>query len=260
MKSLVMMLLCLALTMPAVAGEVYIPFLAADDPPDDSGRSTVPSVEVYNLGGVARRYTVRVVGAGEDGGAGGELVATAVLAPGATAVVPCCTRASGLLVVSGAPQIAAGGRLALTFTGGPAPNVLVARLPALTLRDALRPGTTAVLQTLQGTQSGSRRSSLGILNLGTAEATCAVKLGIFEDRFPELFELTVPPRSLAAFPDVFSRLRGVHAPVFIDVRTLVVCDRPFYPFAVNFVGDFDVVSGLPWVELVPPSVQLANAL
>jgi hypothetical protein len=258
MKTLGSFLLALTLALPAAAGEVYIPFLAADAPGTDSGRSTSSMVALYNLGGVHRRYVVRFTPAGEDGRQVRELVATELLEPQGSRQESCCNRGSGLLVVSGAPQIAVGARLGLTFNQPP-PNGLLTRMPVLTARDALRPGTTAVLHGLQGTSVGSIVSSLGILNLGTATAECAVEIGIFEHFYPELRQVLVPPLSVAAFPDVFSRLRGPKGPGSFETRTRVRCDQPFYPFGVNFVGDFGPFSGLPWMEFVPPSVQLGNA-
>lgn len=251
-------LLTLTLALPAAAGEVYIPFLAADAPGTDSGRSTMPRVTLHNLGGVHRRYVVRLTPAGEDGRQVRELVATELLEPGGSRQPGCCNRGSGVLVVSGAPQIAVGARLDLLFNQPP-PHHLLTRLPVLTARDALRPGTTVVLHGLQGTSVGSILSSLGILNLGTATASCAVEIGIFEHFFPELGQVLVPPLSVAAFPDVFSRLRGPKGPGSFETRTRVRCDQPFYPFGVNFVSFPTPQSGLPWVEFVPPSLQLGNA-
>ncbi|HVF59158.1 MAG TPA: hypothetical protein VNJ70_05035 [Thermoanaerobaculia bacterium] len=250
-------LLALTLALPAAAGEVYIPFLAADAPGTDSGRSTFPTVTLYNLGGVHRRYVVRFTPAGEDGTQVRELVATELLAPQGSRQEDCCGRQSGLLVVSGAPQIAVGARLGLLFNQ-PGPNGLLTRLPVLTARDALRPGTTAVLHGLQGTANAGTLSSLGILNLGTATARCVVAIGIFEQFFPELGQVLVPPLSVAAFPDVFLRLRGPSGPLGFETRTRVRCDQPFYPFGVNFSGIPAPQNNLPWVEFVPPSVQLGN--
>ena len=258
MKAFGSFLLALTLALPAAAGEVYIPFLAADAPGTDSGRSTGPTVNLHNLGAVHRRYAVRFTPAGEDGTQVRELVATDLLEPGGSRPESCCNRESGLLVVSGAPQIAVGAHLSLFFNQ-PGPNGLLTRLPVLTARDALRPGTTAVLHGLQGTANGSTLSSLGILNLGTATAECAVAIGIFEQFFPELGQVLVPPLSVAAFPDIFSRLRGPNGPTGFGTRTRVRCDQPFYPFGVNFFGVPAPQNNLPWVELVTPSVQLGNA-
>jgi hypothetical protein len=255
-----LLVLLLAAAAPASAAEAYVPFLAVDAPGSDSGRSTSPTVELFNLGGKTRSFTVRLTPAGADGRRVREPVAEGSLLPAAFAVAACCTRQSGLLVASGAPQVAIGARLGLTFNRPP-PNSVLARLPVLTARDALRPGTTGVLQTLQGTNSGTVRASLGIVNLGRGRATCRVDIGDFQDHFPELFEdVVVPPLSLVAFPDVFRNLRGASGPASVSMRTQVRCDQPFYPFGINFVGDLALAPTLlPWVEVVTPSVPLGVA-
>ena len=253
-------LLC---ALPAVAGEVYIPFVAADAPFTDSGRSTTPTVDLYNLGAASRRYSVLFTPAGEDGTRVRELVGASLLTPGNSTGESCCARESGLLVVTGAPQIAVSARLGLIYEGPLATNLLT-RLPALTARDGLRAGSAGVLVGLQGERSDAARSSLGILNLERSPATCSVSIGILDERFPELVEFVVPPLSVAAFPDIFARLRGVHAPASFETRTRATCNRLFYPFGINFVGYLQQVGdtvqvGVRWLEFVTPSVPIASA-
>jgi hypothetical protein len=260
MRSFRLLLLGLLAALPAAAGEAYIPFLAADQPGVDSGRSTRPIVELHNLGGVTRRYSVRLTPPGDDGTKVRELVASGLLPAGESVQVPCCERESGLLVVSGAPQIAVGARLGFEFDQPP-PNELLTRMPVVTARDALPAGSTAVLQGLVTANSDAKRSSFGILNFGREAAVCSIDTGtgFFAKFFFDLAEVVVPPLSVAAFPDLFSRIRGAKGAPDLEARMRVACDQPFYPFGVNFLGFNPFYFGLPWIEHVPPSVQLGNA-
>lgn len=245
---------------PAMAGPAYVPFVAPEAPGPFTARSTVPSLELYNLGGQPRRYAVSFVAAGEDGRGGGEPVNARSLKPATAATVSCCAGESGVLIVTGAPQIALGAGIEETFLRQPAPNEVRGRLPVLTARDALPAGTRAVLQSLTSDPVGIWTNSLGILNLGSAVAHCSVTglgHGIFI--FPELAAIDIPSASVAAFPDILSRLRGPIVPVTV-FNPLVTCDQPFYPFAIVYGGNFNTfMPTLPWVEFVPPSVRLADA-
>jgi len=251
----------LPLGAPAVAGPAYVPFVAPEAPGPFANRSTVPSLELYNLGGEPRRYAIRFVPAGEDGSKGGEAVAAGRLKLGQRITVSCCAGESGVLIVTGAPQIAVGAHIDETFLRRTVPNEVRGRLPVLTARDALPAGTRAVLASLISDPLGEWTNSLGILNLGSASAHCSVTglgHGIFI--FPELDAIDIPPASVAAFPDILSRLRGPSVPVVITFNPLVTCDQPFYPFAILYGGNFNTFRPtLPWMEFVPPSVRLADA-
>jgi hypothetical protein len=245
--------------LPALPGELYIPFVAPTAPGAEGGRTATPVLDLQNLGRVTRRYAVLFTPAGADGGRERELVGARSLAAGESSAESCCAVASGLLVVTGAPQIAASARLGLVFDG-PAPNALFTRLPVLTVREGVRPRSFAVLRGLRGAAFDHVRSSLGILNLERLPATCSVNIGILDLRFPELTQFVVPPLSVAAFPDVFEILRGPSGPAFFETRTRVSCDRLFYPFGINYVGDDELLDFvLPVLEFVTPSVPIENA-
>jgi hypothetical protein len=255
MKALRWLLLGVWIALPATAGQAYIPFVAADPPGFDSGRSTIPDLELSNLGGLARRYSVRFVPAGENGLAGGELVQTDALAPGSFADVSCCDRGSGVLVVSGAPQIAVGARLDEMFNHAQ-PNGILTRLPVITARDAVPAGGRALLQALVWARNLEVTSSLGILNLGRGTARCSVSgFAGAADRFSDLLGFTVAPGSIAAFPDVIGQRLAPQSFTGYSARPIATCDQPFYPFAINYY----LGGGLPFVEVVTPAVMLGNA-
>jgi hypothetical protein len=250
----------LPLGAPALAGPAYVPFVAPEDPGPFAERSTVPSLELYNFGGQTRRYAIRFVAAGEDGSQGGQPVAAGRLKPAQRVTVSCCAGRSGVLVVTGAPQIAVGAHVDETFLRRPVPNEVRGRLPVLTARDALPAGTRAVLSSLIGDPVGQWTDSLGILNLGGTMAHCSVT-GIQHFIFiiPELAAIDIPPGSVAAFPDVLVVFRGALVNLLV-FDPLVTCDQPFYPFAILYGGNFNFLRPtLPWMEFVPPSVQLAGA-
>jgi len=261
MRALCWLLLVLAIARPSLAGTAYIPFVAQNRPGADASRSTTVQLEIYNQGTVPRRYTVSLVRAGEDGSRGGTLVSGKTLRPGERSTLACCDGASGLLIVSGAPQIVVTAHLGEAFNQ-PQPNTIFTRLPLLTAPDALPAGAPTSLQKLVWEYGDSTTSSLGILNLGHQPAHCSVARLDFPEQFPELQSIGVPAVSLAAFPSV------LHAPVFpaagiithFEQRPTVTCDQPFYPFALVYWGllGSSLPVGLPWVEFVPPAVPLGS--
>jgi len=249
-----LLLLGALIALPARAGQAYIPFVTTDPAGFDSGRSPIPGVVLYNLGSVARRYSVRFVPAGAIGLEGGELVQADTLAPRSFAGVSCCDRRSGVLVVSGAPQIAVSAELDELFNH-PQPNGILTRLPVLTTRDAVPAHGSALLQSLTWSQNGGVTSSLGILNFGHRPAHCAVSgFVLAPERFSELLGLIVAVGSTAALPDVLGQRIGSLGFSSYTAKPSVTCDQPFYPFAINYYG-----GSLPFIEIVSPSVVLGNA-
>jgi len=256
-----LLLLGVLIALPSLAGTAYIPFVAQNLPGVDTGRSTTVDVEIYNQGTVRRRYAVSFVRAGEDGSQGGTFLRTDAQAPGDARTLTCCDGGSGMLIISGAPQIAFTAHLSEVFNQ-PAPNTVSVRLPLLTAEDALPAGSHASLQRLVWEFGDSVTSSLGVLNLGHHPAHCTVARVDFPEQFPGLQSIDVAPVSVAAFPSV------LHAPViqggslitFFEQRPTFTCDQPFYPFALvywGFLGASPPV-GQPWVEFVPPTVPLGN--
>ena len=258
MKAPFLLLSSFLIALPALAGEAFVPFVTSDPGGVDSGRSTGAGLELYNRGSVARHYTVRFVPAGAAGPAAGVLVEAGTLAPGSFASVSCCEsgRISGVLVVSGAPQIAVAADLFEMFNH-PGPNGVLARLPVLTAQDAVPAGGSALLQRLTWASNGVVTSSLGIFNLGSRPARCAVSgFGDSAASFSDLRSFVVPAGSTAAFPDVLGQRIGTQGFTSFTVRPAVTCDQPFYPFAVQYAGNVGGI--LPSVEVVPPSVMLGR--
>jgi hypothetical protein len=243
------------IALPARAGQAYILFVASDPPGFDSGRSTTPSLYLYNLGSVARRYSVRFVPAGAIGLEGGELVQADILAPQTFATVSCCSRQSGVLVVSGAPQIAVSAQLFEVFSR-PQPNAIFTPLPVLTARDALPAHGSSLLQAIGWTANGQVTSSLGILNFGSHPAHCSVGGFVDEpERFSDLRNLVVAANSTTALADVIGqRIASLGTFAGYSARPTVTCDQPFYPFATNYYG-----GSLPFIDVVLPAVVLGNA-
>jgi hypothetical protein len=251
------------IALPSLAGEAYIPFVTQNLPGVDPSRSTTVHVEIYNQGTVSRRYAVSFVRAGEDGSHGGTFLRTDAQTPGTARTLSCCDGESGMLIVSGAPQIAFTAHLDEVFDQ-PAPNTVSLRLPLITAREALPAGSHASLQKLVWQFGDSVTTSLGILNLGHHPAHCTVSGIDFPQQFPELQSIDVPPVSVAALPSV------LHAPVIpglasslitvFEQRPTFTCDQPFYPFALVYRGllGSSLPGGLPWVEFVPPTVPLGT--
>jgi hypothetical protein len=253
MRARWLLLSALLLARPALAAEAFVPFVAPEPPGFGAGRSIAVSFEVVNLGAVPRLGSVHFVASGEDGTAGGTDLLTLRMAPGRSFLRTCCQDTSGLLVFSGAPQLAVEVSLTETF-GQPPPNALAQRLPLVTAGDALPAGSRGILPTLRGDGAGVGLSSFGILNLGHQPAHCSVSG--FPPYVQQLFQaVVIPPVSVAAYPDLFGRptLGAQGTPV-------VTCDQPFYPFAIVYAGllgsSFSFI--LPTVDFVPPVVTLGN--
>jgi hypothetical protein len=238
--------------LPALAGTGYVPFVAAS--PVGAGRATRVGFDLFNLGAVPRQGSVRFVVAGENGNAGGASIFSLRLEPGRKYSEECCDNGSGLLILSGAPQIEYDVYLRETFPQQEAPNTLGFRLPVVTSKEALPAGSRGTLQILSADGAGVVVTSFGILNLGHLPAHCTV------DGFPpyvEQFvrEVTVPPVSVAGFPDIFLR-----PTLGAQGRPTVICDQPFYPFALIYHGLFgnSFSFGLPWVEFAAPVMPLGS--
>ncbi|HZF08028.1 MAG TPA: hypothetical protein VFE33_04475 [Thermoanaerobaculia bacterium] len=261
MRAPCLLLLSILIALPSLAGTAYIPFVAEDLPGADAGRSTTVDVEIYNQGTVGRRYAVSFVRAGEDGSQGGTFLRTDAQAPGTARTLTCCDGGSGMLIVSGAPQIAFTVHLNEVFNQ-PSPNMVSLRLPLVTAADALPAGSHASLQRLVWEFGDSVTSSVGIVNLGHHPAHCTGSGISFPAQFPDLQSIDVPPVSVAAVP------HALHGPVvqggtpitFFEQRPTFTCDQPFYPFALVYWGllGASLPVGLPWVEFVPPTIPLGN--
>ena len=245
------------LALPALAGTAYIPFVTTDPEGLDSGRSPGPGLELYNTGSVPRRYSVHFIPAGASSLGGGQLLQEGTVAPHEFASVSCCSEASGVLVVTGAPQIAVSAGLSLMFNH-PQPNGIVTRLPVITSRDAIPANGSALLESLAWTANGALTSSLGILNFGSHLAHCSVTGFVdLPERFTDLQSLVVQAGSTIALPDVLGQRLGSSSFTAYTARPTVTCDQPFYPFAVNYGNDGTGI--LPSIITVPPSLTLGNA-
>jgi hypothetical protein len=249
------------IALPALAGTAYIPFVTTDPVGLDSGRSPAPGVDLYNTGSVPRRYSVRFVPAGTIGGVGGvggvgggSILQEGTVAPHAFASVSCCAEGSGVLIVTGAPQIAVSAGLSLMFNH-PLPNSVGTRLPVITSLDAVPARGIALLDNLSWATNNGATSSLGILNFGSRLAHCSVS-GFVEaaERFTDLQNLLVQAGSTIALPDVLGQRIGSLGFSSYAARPTVTCDQPFYPFAINYVG-----GTLPFIVTVPPALTLGNA-
>jgi hypothetical protein len=247
--------LLIALSLPALAGESYVPFVTPEPPGTGTSpiRATFLSFDVINNGAVNRLAAIRFVALGEDGNAGGTTIFNARLPSSRPFPRICCQDSSGLLVLSGAPQIEIEVHLTEAFAQAE-PNLISLRLPLLTARDARPAGSTARLETLHGDGLGFRVTSLGILNLARQPAHCSVAgfPPVVQQRF--FGTITVPPISVAAYPDLFGR-----PSLGLEGAPTITCDQPFYPFAIAYVGFPGApASSLPWAEFVPPVAMLGG--
>ena len=234
---------------PAFAGTVYVPVVTTK-----TVGTTTYSTRLWlaNPGTVTRRFTIVFLPAGTDGtqrsgvtpqaftmAAGGALLLTNLAPAGA----------SGMLEITGAPQILTTARLDAadplsTVTAG-------AYVPAVSSKNLVAKNGSADLLGLERSATG-RVTNLGVLNLGQQAAQCTVRaVSLTGTPLADPAVVNVAPVSLRRFDDALGIL-GVTA--ISDARLSVSCDQDFWAFA-------EVLGGTtPAVAVVTPTLSLDSAL
>jgi hypothetical protein len=234
---------------PAFAGTVYVPVSANKA----AGSVTyLTRLWLANPGTVARQVTVLFLPAGTDGtqrtgvtprglsiGPNGTLLLTNLAPDGA----------SGLLEITGPPQVLATARLdALDAQHAVAASAYV---PAISSKNLVAKNGTADLLGLARSDSGPV-TNLGLVNLGQQLAHCTVRAA-FVNGAPigGAAVVTVPPVSVRRFEDAFS---GFGVSALTDARLSATCDQDFSAFA-EVLG-----TASPSAVLVAPTVTLDSTL
>src|SRR5436305_6426105 len=186
------LLLALAFATPLAAGELLIP-LAAGVAPD--GTTYATRVWVTNTGGAIRRWTPTFIAAGADGtrAAAGTPIA---VAPGATVLATNLAPAgqSGMLLVSGAPQLLITTRLEATGPGGALRGGVAG--PLVTGHQLAAGHATLHLHGLSQ-KAGGLTTDIYLINASRAPAQCTVDA--FRDdgsRIASTVGYALPPLSL----------------------------------------------------------------
>lgn len=239
----------LASLVPAFAGTVYIPVTSGKT----VGSATYTTrLWLSNPGAVARRFTLLFLPAGTDGTQrGGAAPQAFTLAAGGTLVLTNLAPAgtSGLLEVTGAPQILATARL-----DGTDPLRAVngsAYLPAVSSKNLLPKNSTADLLGLERGTTGPV-TNLAVVNLGQQASQCSVRATRLNGApIGAAATVSVPPVSERRFEDALALL-GVTA--ITDARLAVSCTQDFFAFA-------EVLGSLsPSAVVITPTLSLDSVL
>jgi hypothetical protein len=239
----------LATLAPAFAGTVYVPVTA---------NRTVGTITygtrlwLSNPGTVERRFSVLFLPAGTDGtvrtgltpqsftmAAGGTLLLTN-LAPDGT---------SGLLELTGAPQILATARL---DASDPLRSVgSSAYVPAISSKNLVAQGGNADLLGVQRGATGPV-THLAVVNLGQQPAQCTIRASrVNGDPIGDAATVFIQPVSERRFDDALGSLGITDV---TDARLSVTCDKSFYAFA-EVLGTTS-----PGVVVVTPTLSLDSTL
>ena len=223
-RALSALLLSAALAAPLTAGELIIP-LSAGTAAD--GTSYTTRIWITNTGSVPRRWTSTFVAPGADGtkAPAGKSLA---IGPGATVVAGNLAPAgqSGILLVSGAPQLVTTARLESTGKDG--------SLRAATAGPLVSgPVITAGHGTLQihglSHRQGGLSTDLYLVNTSRQPAQCTIA-GFRDDgsRTGADVRSAVPPLSMRVIENA---LPALGAGGVDEARASISCDQNFYAFA-----------------------------
>jgi hypothetical protein len=223
---LALLALLVAAAQPALAGTAYVPVTA---------NLEIGSVDyqtvlwLSNVGSSTASFTTRFIPTGDDGTPDpNQALESRTLIPGGTFyVAPLAPEGSlGILEISTASGIVAQARLVGTPVGGG--ETLGADLPVVTSKNSVAANGTANLIGLER-NANQRRANLGILNLGTTDASCSVKFFLANDvQIQQTAVIEVPPLGHREFYDALGILGQVAAE---HVRASVSCDQQFYAYS-----------------------------
>jgi hypothetical protein len=209
---------------PVAAGDLLLPLaggVAAD------GTTYATRVWVTNTGASTRRLTVTYVAPGADGTrvAAGPSIA---VAPGATTLATGLAPAgqSGLLLLSGAPQLMVSSRLEATGPDG-ALRAAVAG-PWVSGHQLAAAGRTLQLHGMSNKQGGLI-TDLHLVNAARQAAQCSLDAFRFDgSRIADTLHLTLPALSVRVFERVLDTLGAANVD---ETRFAISCDQAFYAYA-----------------------------
>jgi hypothetical protein len=232
-------LLVSALLVPSLAsaGELIVPLTAGKAP---DGTTYTTRVWITNTGTVDRRWTSAFVAPGSDGT---RAVSTSInVAPGATvqATNLAPNGQSGLLLVSGAPQLVTTARQEAVGAGG---ALRAASAAPLVTGHELSPARGILHLHGLSQKQGGLITDLSVVNAARQTAQCTVDA--FRDdgsRIGTTARYTLPPLSARI---VEKAVAGFGAASIDEARLAVSCDQAFYAYARVYKpgsGELNVVT------------------
>ncbi|HEY0781543.1 MAG TPA: hypothetical protein VGE98_03745, partial [Thermoanaerobaculia bacterium] len=247
-KPLTLSLFALLTTLaPLFAGEVYIPFASNQSV---GGVLYKTSVWVSNPGPTERRFTTMFVTAETDGSKAVPAPGSISVSAGGTVLLGAAPNGtSGILEISGAPQLVVNARLDAIGANG---VVLSSTdMPPVTQTNVLAANSVAQLQGLKRTADGTV-TDFALLNLSRAAAQCTVKSFRADGTaITAPVVLSLKPLSQRQFNEALAVLG---APNISDARFEATCNQQFFTFAKVYQ-----VSG-PQSAFISPSPALVGDL
>lgn len=239
-------LLLLLPVASAFAGSVYVP-LAADHTIEGVRYQT--QLWATNTDATLRQFTTYFIPSATDGTDRPEnWGASTAVAPGRMMLLGTVAGAgqTGMLEISGAPQIVVTARMVATRDGV---TGLGAAMPVVGSKNLFAADATAHLQ--GWIRSGDLRSDLGVINLGQAEAACSI--AVFRNDATQIqgtAVVNIPPLGHRQFDDALAIL-GEQA--IAAARSETTCNQPFYVY----LRSYDRTTGELFVTL--PSATLDDS-
>jgi hypothetical protein len=232
-----MLLLSFALCGPLAAGELIIP-LTAGAAPDGTAYAT--RVWITNTGTVERRWTSAYVAPGSDGT---KVPGTSItVAAGATVLATNLAPAgkSGLLFVSGAPQLLTTARQEAIGKNG---ALRAASAGPLVTGHELAPARGSLHLHGLSNKQGGLITDLSLVNASRQSTQCTVDA--FRDngsRIGAAIRISLPPLSARVFEKALTSFGATDVD---EARLAVSCDQPFYAYARVYKpgsGELNVVT------------------
>jgi len=214
--------------VPAFAGTVYVPVVKNNDA---DGVRYETRLWISNEGAQGRSMSTYFIGENtdgtdrEDGAIDGRIGVPA----GGTVVVGDLADDGvfGLLEVTAAPQLAMQARITTQVQDGP--RSLGSPIPVFSSTNLINAGGAARFEPF--VKAGSRMSDFYVVNMALEEGQCSIDF--FRANGAKLGStavITVPPRSIRAFPDVLGLLGGDELGA---ARGAISCDETFQAFGLT---------------------------
>ena len=220
------LLLMVAATAPALADTIYLPFV--DSGVEGANRVTT-KIWVSNPSGANRRFSTYFIPTGSDADEPRQNRPQTGVAPGALKVVDPGVPRTGVLEISGAPQLRYTARLEVRTPGGQL--LSTTRLPFLGSDNMIEAGESVQVQGLERRPNGAT-TDFGVLSLSQEESQCTISF--FRSNGTKIaptVTIAQPALGLRYFEEVFGP-RYLNQTSIADARFEVSCDAPFYAYAL----------------------------
>lgn len=213
---------------PSPAAEVFVPAL---NPVANDGSKSETELWISNPGTAASTGRAVFLTADTDGStrSGGT---TATVNPASAVNITHVAQSGkfGMVAVDiGSSGLLVTGRIVSTSPSG---GTVVSQVPVITDANKLAAGSKAQLLALERDPERGRLAHFGLVNLGTAAASCQVAFFLANgSQVGTTSNLPVKPVSLLHFTDALGTIGAGRAS---GVRAEVTCNQPFYTYAAIF--------------------------